>query len=983
MLTFGALQEKKSKIKINPKKEDCMEAKVKHGEDCTCIDCDKRREKDDSKEPTVEGVVDVVKGGIKRHKEAVQKKKIKNRKAVPYAALAAEHQPEGDELKEYSPNVTYQAKGGKKSGKLGKSSVYSLRGKDESKKDFRKSHTKDIKDGLLKKEEVEQVDEFFGMFGGGKKSKQNIRSSGGPNNPVLKGARNLLGNRNNVAPAAKFYQNQMRKQQMLQQLMNQEVEHEDGKTIQEDPVSEQSYNQMANRPGAASINFRTLFGKGSNQDQGINLKVGGAEVASWNKTSSHRGRSPKVALDQALAGIGNPQNDQFFKNWAAQEVAKERKLMKSQKSGITYSGTTSGSNRNMNNSVEHDEENFIDEERSARRANVRAKSYKQVKAEIDKKDAAKKKSGKGEYAASYGKKETDVTDYGDDKPVAKKKAPAKKKAVAAVKKATPKAAPKKSTPKAKAKPAPKKAAPKKAATPKVDKKAADIDRPKGNLSDKARDWIKKGMKRHRKATQGARVFGKGFAKGVKTAVKVAKDVKKVVSEEDIRLLTMGQYLEEKPVLGSQSTTAQAKLQAKLASGASKLQKKLSGSGVVAAESDRTAEVTRLPEQEELPEYLENNYVGREHSEKVATGPRLGEPRKKGATHPNAGEGEKIQKRTLAWMRKKGMKGAPGLKAMQDREAEHRAQNKSRNEEVELSERKSRLERTIRKLKTGRLKDPLAGKTQELLDAGKKFHDDYTKKYKKEDVEVAESKGHKYDDSFIEGETGSKVSRRNLTRAMSSTTVGMGKGARGKAEDSAKRRKRHQDERGKKTRGTKAGHSGSAYPKMSKTLDDQYPHKKTYRLKQKAAARKAGKKYEDDTHYSLKKKTVGEKLPKPKNESVEIDEATRLKKEKGYTKGGTKKPSPTKDKALSFVLDKIRKEHGHGAVVGQGGSRQKKKEKGAKSTAGTGKYLKRAKEKAAYAAKAKKAGFKNTQDYTNTMAVYGGEANYKSGKGLDT
>ena len=62
------------------------------------------------------------------------------------------------DLKEYSPNVTYQAKGGKKSGKLGKSSVYSLRDKDESKKDFRKSHVKDIKDGLLKKEEL-QVDE--------------------------------------------------------------------------------------------------------------------------------------------------------------------------------------------------------------------------------------------------------------------------------------------------------------------------------------------------------------------------------------------------------------------------------------------------------------------------------------------------------------------------------------------------------------------------------------------------------------------------------------------------------------------------------------------------------------------------------------------------------------------------------------------------------------------------------------------------------
>jgi len=101
----------------------------------------------------VEGVGDAIKKGVKRHKDAVEKKKIKNRKAVPYAALAAEHELEGEELKEYSPNVTYQAKGGKKSGKLGKSSVYSLRDKDESKKDFRKSHVKDIKGGYLKAEE--------------------------------------------------------------------------------------------------------------------------------------------------------------------------------------------------------------------------------------------------------------------------------------------------------------------------------------------------------------------------------------------------------------------------------------------------------------------------------------------------------------------------------------------------------------------------------------------------------------------------------------------------------------------------------------------------------------------------------------------------------------------------------------------------------------------------------------------------------------
>ena len=58
--------------------------------------------------------------------------------------------------------------------------------------------------------------------------------------------------------------------------------------------------------------------------------------------------------------------------------------------------------------------------------------------------------------------------------------------------------------------------------------------------------------------------------------------------------------------------------------------------------------------------------------KVSTGPRLGEPREKGATHVNAGEGEKIQKRTKKWMDKKGQKGAPGLDAMKAREAEHRA-----------------------------------------------------------------------------------------------------------------------------------------------------------------------------------------------------------------------------------------------------------------------------------------------------------------------
>ena len=39
---------------------------------------------------------------------------------------------------------------------------------------------------------------------------------------------------------------------------------------------------------------------------------------------------------------------------------------------------------------------------------------------------------------------------------------------------------------------------------------------------------------------------------------------------------------------------------------------------------------------------------------------------------HSGQGEKIQKRTLEWMRKKGQKGAPGLDAMKARTAEHKA-----------------------------------------------------------------------------------------------------------------------------------------------------------------------------------------------------------------------------------------------------------------------------------------------------------------------
>ena len=48
MLSFKAyLAEKKSKILINPKKDELKEVKKNHGEDCDCMKCEQKRRRDD------------------------------------------------------------------------------------------------------------------------------------------------------------------------------------------------------------------------------------------------------------------------------------------------------------------------------------------------------------------------------------------------------------------------------------------------------------------------------------------------------------------------------------------------------------------------------------------------------------------------------------------------------------------------------------------------------------------------------------------------------------------------------------------------------------------------------------------------------------------------------------------------------------------------------------------------------------------------
>ena len=109
----------------------------------------------------------------------------------------------------------------------------------------------------------------------------------------------------------------------------------------------------------------------------------------------------------------------------------------------------------------------------------------------------------------------------------------------------------------------------------------------------------------------------------------------------------------------------------------------------------------------------------------------------------------------------------------------------------------------------------------------------------------------------------------------------------------------------------------------------------------------------------------------------LDEVTRYKKEMGYTKGGTKKPTSPKtpDPALDAVKAKYK-----GQIM-RSGSNQPKKVKGAKSTVGTNKYKDMADQKKQTAADAKKRGFNNVQNYVDTMARYGGKKNYDQGKGL--
>jgi len=90
---------------------------------------------------------------------------------------------------------------------------------------------------------------------------------------------------------------------------------------------------------------------------------------------------------------------------------------------------------------------------------------------------------------------------------------------------------------------------------------------------------------------------------------------------------------------------------------------------------------------------------------------------------------------------------------------------------------------------------------------------------------------------------------------------------------------------------------------------------------------------------------------------------------------------SRDRALDIVRASILKKHGKGAIYDP--KTVKKPSEADKAKAAAERKKRQDADNKAYAARAKKAGYKNPQDYTNVVARYGSEDNYKKGRGLGT
>ena len=114
-------------------------------------------------------------------------------------------------------------------------------------------------------------------------------------------------------------------------------------------------------------------------------------------------------------------------------------------------------------------------------------------------------------------------------------------------------------------------------------------------------------------------------------------------------------------------------------------------------------------------------------------------------------------------------------------------------------------------------------------------------------------------------------------------------------------------------------------------------------------------------------------------SAAMEKARKEAKLKAKEDEAVKKAQKIKeDRALDVVRANIIKKHGEGAIYDP---KRDKPTEAQKKAAAAERQKRQAEKNKAFADRAKKAGYKSTQDYANVVARYGSEENMKKGKGL--
>jgi hypothetical protein len=410
----------------------------------------------------VEGVAKEIEKGVKRHKKAVEAKKVKERKAVPYAALAAEHQPEGDLVDEAKVDAGKSPEEKEKDRNVRKFGVsHNVVGHGKLR---RALHRSDRGDKKIKGDKTQWVET----------EEVALEEVGISSSAAMEKARKEAELQRKEAQAVKKEKKSLNKEEIqmaTEAKKKQPSVHDDYYDPMEDPYFD---------PHEAEAT-RGQSGRGTKGKMNVRKKYPVKE---------------EYELTEELI---NDSIEDAINYFSKQGINEEGLDLVIEEVGID----------DFVEFVLDPSEDLMEEVRKARKAKVSAKSYAQVKSEVDASDAAKKAAGKGEYAKSYAKRsgETeDSTNY-DDKPAKKKAAP--KKPV--VKKVTVK----------KAAPAKKAETKKKvvAATQTAKKKQPLKPISKPGLGSKIRSAVSKGVERHKAAVGKAKTE---VGKVVKTAKTTAK-----------------------------------------------------------------------------------------------------------------------------------------------------------------------------------------------------------------------------------------------------------------------------------------------------------------------------------------------------------------------------------------------------------------------------------------------------------------------------